>query len=48
VFREHLSEQRRLVGGEYAWCSAKLVDNKKSLAPFFASGDDEWATQITG
>ncbi|WP_434715494.1 hypothetical protein [Paraburkholderia sp. A3RO-2L] len=45
VFRVHLSEQRRLVGGEYAWCSAKLADNKKSLAPFMASGDREWKTE---
>jgi hypothetical protein len=47
AFRPHLREQRRLVGGEYAWCSAKLADNKKSLAPFLASGDREWRLEVS-
>ncbi|POR54559.1 hypothetical protein B0G62_102167 [Paraburkholderia eburnea] len=46
-FRVHLSERRRLIDGEYAWCFARLADNKKSLAPFMASGDREWKTQTT-
>ncbi|WP_322009248.1 hypothetical protein [Paraburkholderia sp. J12] len=42
VFRPHLRVRGRLIDGEYAWCVADLADNKKSLAPFFASGEDEW------
>ncbi|WP_321953127.1 hypothetical protein [Paraburkholderia bannensis] len=41
-FRRHLRETKRLVGEEHAWVAAKLADNKKSLAPFMASGDREW------
>jgi len=47
-FRGYLREKKRLVDGEYVWCTAKLSDNKKSLAPFFASGDREWASQERG
>lgn len=43
-FRFHLRESKRLIDGEYVWCIAKLSDNKKSLAPFIASGDLEWKT----
>ncbi|WP_176079336.1 hypothetical protein [Paraburkholderia tropica] len=39
VFRPHLRDKGRLVDGEYAWCAARLADNKKSLAPFMASGE---------
>lgn len=48
-FRGHVREKKRLVDGEYVWCIARLSDNKKSLAPFFASGDREWVvtTQAT-
>lgn len=41
-FLGHLREKKRLVDGERVWCVAKLSDNKKSLAPFFVSGDREW------
>lgn len=41
-FRRHLRETKRLVDGEYAWCVATVAGNKKSLAPFMASGDREW------
>jgi hypothetical protein len=44
-FRRHLREKGRLIDGEYAWCIAMLADNKKSLAPFIASGDREWKTE---
>ncbi|MFD1556016.1 hypothetical protein ACFSHT_10325 [Paraburkholderia silviterrae] len=44
-FRSHLRESGRLVGAEHAWCTATLADNKKSLAPFLASGDDEWKSE---
>jgi hypothetical protein len=40
-FRRHLRETRRLVGEEHAWVAVRLADNKKSLAPFMASGDLE-------
>lgn len=42
VFRPHLRSEGRLIDGEYVWGFAKLADNKKSLAPFMASGDREW------
>lgn len=45
-FRSHLREKKRLVGGEYVWCIARLSDNKKSLALFFASGDREWKVEM--
>lgn len=44
-FRSHLRASKRLIDDEYVWCLAKLVDNKKSLAPFIASGDVEWKTE---
>ncbi|WP_310630802.1 hypothetical protein [Paraburkholderia sp.] len=44
-FRPHLRAEKRLIDDEYAWCFAHLDDNKKSLAPFFASGDREWKTE---
>lgn len=44
-FRPHLREKGALIDGEYAWCGAKLADNKKSLAPFMASGDREWKVE---
>lgn len=40
-FRRHLRETGRLIDGEYAWCVATVADNKKSLAPFIASGELE-------
>lgn len=45
VFRAHLREMGRLIDGEYVWCTAKFADNRKSLAPFMASGDREWKTE---
>ncbi|MFX1675189.1 hypothetical protein PWR63_23565 [Paraburkholderia sp. A2WS-5] len=47
VFRPHLRETGRLIDGEFAWCVAMLADNKKSLAPFLASGDREWTLEIS-
>ncbi|QBR00489.1 hypothetical protein [Paraburkholderia pallida] len=44
-FRRHLREAKRLVDGEYAWCVATAAANKKSLAPFMASGDREWGVE---
>lgn len=41
----HLREKGRLINGEYAWCVATLKDNRKSLAPFMASGDREWTLE---
>ncbi|WP_322069948.1 hypothetical protein [Paraburkholderia bannensis] len=41
-FRRHLRETKRLLGDEHAWLTVKLADNRKSLAPFMASGDLEW------
>lgn len=41
-FRGYLREQKRLVDGEYVWCLAMVEHNRKSLAPFLASGDREW------
>lgn len=45
AFRTHLREKGWLIEGEYTWCAAALADNKKSLAPFMASGDREWKTE---
>ncbi|WP_434663504.1 hypothetical protein P5W99_24500 [Paraburkholderia sp. A3BS-1L] len=42
LFRRHMRETGRLIDGERAWCVAMLEDNRKSLAPFLASGDREW------
>ncbi|MBB3256885.1 hypothetical protein [Paraburkholderia sp. WP4_3_2] len=44
-FRAYLRQSSRLVDGEYAWCFARVTDNKKSLAPFMASGDREWIAE---
>ncbi|MEX3924384.1 hypothetical protein AB4Y36_10185 [Paraburkholderia sp. BR10936] len=41
-YRRYLKEIGRLVDGEYVWCFAYLSQNRKSLAPFFASGDAVW------
>lgn len=46
-FRLYLSERRRLVDGEYVWCNVKFSDNRKSLAPFMASGDREWTLEVS-
>ena len=40
VFRPHLRCEGRLLDGEYVWCFARVSDNKKSLAPFMASGEE--------
>ncbi|MFP3705935.1 hypothetical protein [Paraburkholderia tropica] len=45
VFRPHLRCEGRLIDDEYAWCLAHVVDNKKSLAPFMASGERECKTE---
>lgn len=42
TYRSYLRERGRLVGEDHVWCIARVADNKKSLAPFFASGDVEW------
>jgi len=41
-FQRNLRDQGRLVDGDHVWCYAYVAHNKKSLAPFMASGDLEW------
>lgn len=42
IYRAHLRQRGRLIGVDRVWCFAYVEDNKKSLAPFMASGDLEW------
>lgn len=42
AYRKYIGQRNKLVDGEYAWVYIHLADNRKSLTPFFESGDKEW------